>query len=143
MAYPKFFQTVKTWLDKKVDLADFKKLATVATSGSYNDLLNKPTSIKSAETATTATKLGTATVGGKTTPIYLVAGVATAGTALATVATSGSYSDLKNLPESLDNTELSTLCDEWIFKLTGDSSSVAVDTTTLEDLCDEWITKIS
>lgn len=76
------------------------ELSKVATSGSYNDLSNKPTiptvptkvssftndagyitgsgSITgNAATATTATKLGTANKGGTTQPIYLKAGVPT------------------------------------------------------------------
>lgn len=76
------------------------ELSTVATSGSYNDLSNKPTiptvptkvsaftndagyitgsgSITgNAATATTASKIGTTNVGGITQPVYIKAGVPT------------------------------------------------------------------
>lgn len=73
-------------LDEKVDIAD---LADVATSGSYNDLLNRPTLGTAA--ATDSTAYATAAQG------------ATADTAvqpddLADVATTGSYNDLTDTP---------------------------------------------
>lgn len=51
--------------------------------------------------ANSASKLGTATVGGATKPMYLSGGTPTECTALATVATSGNYNDLSNIPTSL------------------------------------------
>lgn len=94
--------------------------ATVATSGSYNDLTNKPT-IPSAYTLPTAssTVLGGVKIGsginissGAISATYLSVGAAAAShthtasqvTGLATVATSGSYNDLTNKPSipSLD-----------------------------------------
>lgn len=88
--------------------------ATVATSGSYNDLTNKPT-IPSAYTLPTAssTVLGGVKIGsginissGAISATYLSVGAAAAShthtasqvTGLATVATSGSYNDLTNKP---------------------------------------------
>lgn len=88
--------------------------ATVATSGSYNDLTNKPT-IPSAYTLPTAssTVLGGVKIGsginissGAISATYLSVGAAAAShthtasqvTGLATVATSGSYDDLTNKP---------------------------------------------
>ena len=86
-------------------------LATVATSGSYADLSNKPT-IPSAYTlpAATASVLGGVKQGSNVTigvdgtlsvaaPVTSLAYSAITGTpALATVATSGSYADLLNIP---------------------------------------------
>jgi hypothetical protein len=74
----------------------FNNLASVATSGSYNDLLNKPT------LATVATSGSYSDLSNKPT----LATVATSGSysdlidepTLATVATSGSYNDLLNKP---------------------------------------------
>lgn len=88
--------------------------STVATSGSYNDLTNKPT-IPSAYTLPTAssTVLGGVKIGsginissGAISATYLSVGAAAAShthtasqvTGLATVATSGSYNDLTNKP---------------------------------------------
>ena len=89
--------------------------ATVATSGSYNDLTNKPT-IPSAYTLPTASstvlggvKIGSGiniSSGGAISATYLSVGAAAAShthtasqvTGLATVATSGSYNDLTNKP---------------------------------------------
>lgn len=62
-------------------------LATVATSGSYNDLSNKPTSLPAnGGAATTATKL-TVNAGSATVPTYFTNGVPTActGISVATV----------------------------------------------------------
>ena len=73
-------------LDLKANSAD---LATVATSGSYNDLLNTPTLGTAA--ATDATDYATAAQGG-------LADTAVQPGDLATVATSGSYADLLNTP---------------------------------------------
>jgi hypothetical protein len=70
-------------------------LATVATSGSYNDLTNKPTAY-SLPLATT-TVLG----GVKLTTTAQQSGNAS-NAVLATVATSGSYNDLINLPTNPD-----------------------------------------
>ncbi len=89
-------------------------LATVATSGSYNDLSNKPTipaavTVDSALSATSTNpvqnKLIYSALAGKMNTVTL-ATVATSGSysdlknrpSLATVATSGSYSDLSNKP---------------------------------------------
>ena len=72
---PNFATTVSNEIGKKANSSD---LATVATSGSYNDLKNKPT-IPSAYTHPS------------THPASMITG-------LSTVATSGSYNDLTNKP---------------------------------------------
>lgn len=115
----------------KTDITDFPSLATVATSGSYSDLSNKPTiptvtdtysgtssnamsgkAVKSAIDALDGTISGTAGSGKTLTAFSQTDGKvsATFGSisitksqvsdfpSLATVATSGSYSDLSNKP---------------------------------------------
>ena len=72
---PNFATTISNEIGKKANSSD---LATVATSGSYNDLKNKPT-IPSAYTHPS------------THPATMITG-------LSTVATSGSYNDLTNKP---------------------------------------------
>lgn len=67
--------------------------------GTKLDKTAKAVTAAAADTATTASKLGTVDVGAATTPIYLKAGVATAGTPLAKVATSGAYADLSGGPD--------------------------------------------
>lgn len=54
----------------------------------------------------TVSKVGTADIGEATVPIYLKAGVPVAGTPLANVATSGSYSDLSDTPTIPDTSGL-------------------------------------
>lgn len=113
----------------RAQITDFPSLATVATSGSYNDLLNKPTiptqtsqltnnsgfittSSNITGNAATATKLRTArTINGVafdgTANITITATPnshthpASQVTGLASVATSGNYNDLSNKPSSL------------------------------------------
>jgi hypothetical protein len=78
-----------------LNASNLSGFATVATSGSYNDLSNKPTPY-SLPVATTSA------IGG----VMVTTAAATAGNAatgkLATVATSGSYNDLVNLPTNPD-----------------------------------------
>jgi hypothetical protein len=94
------FQTASDVSTAIAGKADSSSLATVATSGSYNDLSNKPTipaaQIQSdwAQTTTTAKDYI------KNKP------------ALATVATSGSYNDLSNkptIPDTFSNSEWNAL----------------------------------
>ena len=102
---------------KTTDLAAYAKssaLATVATSGSYNDLSNKPTipsavtvdsALSSTSTNPVQNKAVYSALAGKMNTVTL-AKVATSGSysdlsnkpSLATVATSGSYADLSNKP---------------------------------------------
>jgi len=102
---------------KTTDLAAYVKssaLATVATSGSYNDLSNKPTipsavtvdsALSSTSTNPVQNKVINSALAGKMNTVTL-ATVATSGSysdlsnkpSLATVATSGSYNDLSNKP---------------------------------------------
>ena len=87
---PNFATTMATELGKKANTAS---LATVATSGSYNDLINKPT-IPSVEGLASE-----AYVNEKVAAIKVPSLDGYAKTAdLATVATSGSYNDLSNKP---------------------------------------------
>ena len=87
---PNFATTMATELGKKANTAN---LATVATSGDYNDLINKPT-IPSVEGLASE-----AYVNEKVTAIKVPSLDGYAKTAdLATVATSGSYNDLSNTP---------------------------------------------
>ena len=79
--------TQKATTDALALKADTSSLATVATSGSYNDLSNKPI-IPMVPTQTSAF----ANDGSDGTSVYVEADE------LATVATSGSYNDLSNLP---------------------------------------------
>ena len=82
-------------LATKADSAD---LATVATSGSYNDLSNKPTIPAAQVNSNWDAVSGVAQILNKPT--------------LATVATSGSYSDLSNkptIPTITDNTTYYTI----------------------------------
>lgn len=72
---------------------------TITATAFKGALSGKATAAASADSATTASKLGTANVGAATTPIYLKAGVATAGTPLARVATTGAYADLSGGPD--------------------------------------------
>lgn len=74
-------------------------LATVATTGSYTDLINKPTPY-SLPVATTTSYGGV-----KVTTTAQTAGNASTGQ-LATVATSGSYNDLLNLPANPNIAEI-------------------------------------
>lgn len=79
--------TQKATTDALALKADISSLATVATSGDYNDLSNKPT-IPTVPTQTSAFINN----GSDGTSTYVEADE------LATVATSGSYNDLSNLP---------------------------------------------
>lgn len=74
-------KAIKTALNAKANSAD---LATVATSGSYNDLSNKPTIPAAQVNSDWNANSGVARILNKPT--------------LATVATSGSYADLSNKP---------------------------------------------
>lgn len=77
--------------------------------------------------AETATKLGISDVGDTTTPMYLSAGMPKVGTALAAVATSGSYDDLSNKPPVYsirtegDNRDSGTTPNDYVstFKFSG------------------------
>lgn len=75
--------------------ADISGLATVATSGSYNDLTNKPTPY-SLPIATTASLGGVLLTSTAQTAGNLASGK------LSTVAVTGSYTDLLNLPTNPD-----------------------------------------
>lgn len=102
---PNFATTISTEIGKKANSAD---LSTVATSGSYNDLSDKPT----IPTSLPANGGNAATVGGFTVgcdvpedavftdTVYTHPATHAASmiTGLATVATSGSYTDLSNKP---------------------------------------------
>lgn len=77
------FATVST-TGSYTDLIDKPSLATVATSGSYNDLSNKPTIPAAQQQVDWNASSGITSIANKPT--------------LATVATSGSYSDLSNKP---------------------------------------------
>ena len=84
-----------TLLSAKADSAD---LATVATTGDYDDLLNKPTIPAAQVNSDWDAVSGVAQILNKPT--------------LATVATSGSYSDLSNkptIPTITDNTTYYTI----------------------------------
>ena len=82
-------KAVASAISGKANSAD---LATVATSGSYNDLTNKPTIPAAQVNSDWNATSGKAQILNKPT--------------LATVATSGSYSDLSNKPATLSGTEL-------------------------------------
>ena len=88
--------TVQTMIDESISgKADSSSLATVATSGSYDDLTNKPT-IPTVPTSNTAfTNDAQYATSGYVDSV--VSGKADT-SSLATVATSGSYNDLTNKP---------------------------------------------
>ena len=84
-------------------------LATVATSGSYTDLINKPTLFSGSYTDLT-NKPSIPSLTGYATESYVNSGLALKvnTSALATVATSGSYTDLTNKPSIPSITGLAT-----------------------------------
>lgn len=118
--------TVSCWADKEVvhtlpkeylpqiptDKLPDLGLAPVATSGSYNDLLNKPTiptvpsdivRYNTTQDLTTAQKTQARTnIGAGTSSFDGAYSSLTGAPTLATVATSGSYNDLSNLPGQVD-----------------------------------------
>ena len=84
------------------DLLNKPSLSTVATTGSYTDLSNKPTIPSITGLATTASLATVATTGSYTDlsnkpTIPSITGLATTAS-LSTVATTGSYTDLSNTP---------------------------------------------
>ncbi len=102
---------------------DITGLATVATTGSYTDLANKPTLTLSGDVSGTGSSTITATLPAITTPGQftkvmvnakgqVTSGIATLSptdiTGLATVATSGSYNDLTNKPSGYALTAATT-----------------------------------
>ena len=93
------------------DVTDFPTLATVATSGDYDDLTNKPTIpiVDSALSSTSTNALQNKAINtelskkANTTHTHTVSDVTDFPT-LATVATSGSYNDLSNKPTTMTPT---------------------------------------
>jgi hypothetical protein len=88
------------------DLLNKPSFSTVATTGSYTDLLNKPTIPSISGLATTASLATVATTGNYTDltnkpTIPSISGLATTAS-LAVVATTGSYTDLLNKPVTGD-----------------------------------------
>lgn len=95
---------VKLWVDtedQSLDVVDWNDVenkpnfATVATSGSYNDLTNKPVIPEAPDLSNYATKDDLANAKPDLTPYAKTAD-------LSTVATSGSYEDLTNKPNLFD-----------------------------------------
>ena len=95
----------------KSEITDFPNLSTVATSGNYNDLTNKPTipTVDSALSSTSTNALQNKVINtelskkANTGHTHTVSDVTDFPT-LATVATSGSYNDLSNKPATMTPT---------------------------------------
>lgn len=79
------------------DLSNTPNLATVATSGSYNDLTNKPNLASVAITGSYNSLIDKPSIPNKTSDLTNDSNFVVS-TSLATVATSGSYTDLTNKP---------------------------------------------
>jgi len=104
---PNFATTVSNQIGLK---ANTSSLATVATSGSYNDLTNKPTTISTfTNDANYITRTGIS-VSGSLSYNSTTGVISYTAPTLATVATSGSYNDLSNQPSIQPlNANLTTL----------------------------------
>lgn len=110
-----------TALGLKANTAD---LATVATSGDYNDLANKPNIPEGVAVDTTITSTGVNPVQGKA--IYTELGKKADASSLKTVATSGLYSDLTGIPSEFTpeahNQASSTITDTNTYSNIGNSA---------------------
>jgi hypothetical protein len=92
---PNFATTISNQIGLK---ANTSSLATVATSGSYNDLTNKPTTVSTfTNDANYITRTGIS-VSGSLSYNSTTGVISYTAPTLATVATSGSYNDLTNRP---------------------------------------------
>ena len=109
-------------LSAKANTAD---LATVATSGSYNDLANKPDIPEGVIVDSTLSGSSTNAIQNKVVHTALASKANTAD--LATVATSGSYNDLENIPNQFTpethNQASSTITDTNTYSNIGNSAT--------------------
>ena len=110
------FATVST-TGSYTDLIDKPNLATVATSGSYNDLSNKPTIPAAQQQVDWNASSGITSIANKPT--------------LATVATSGDYTDLSNKPTIND---LTTSAQQAALNSGATSTNIAQITTNQTDI---------
>ena len=110
------FATVST-TGSYTDLIDKPTLATVATSGSYNDLTNKPTIPAAQQQVDWNASSGITSIANKPT--------------LSAVATSGDYSDLSNKPTIND---LTTVAQQAALNSGATSTNIAQITTNQTDI---------
>ena len=119
--------------------SDVSGLATVATSGSYSDLTGKPTidtDLSSTSTNAVQNKAVKAALDGKAAKSHTH--TATEVTGLATVATSGSYSDLSNTPtiDTALNSTSTNAVQNKVIKAALDGKSDSGHTHSYTDLTD-------